>query len=157
MDIADVCALVISAFSLIISLYNAIVPNLSKINVSIRYEQKYKYHETGRSFNPSCFIIVKSFSKRTKYIQSVYVFYKFSMKSKYNAKFLISDEIFTVEPQQIIKIPFIPPKGIFEGGPNLKTKVYAAVIDSSGKVWESHDFVTIGYLQELSVYTRRLS
>ena len=51
MDIADLCAIIFSALSLIISLYNVIVQNLSKISVNIRFIRGVKHHEDGDSLN----------------------------------------------------------------------------------------------------------
>lgn len=157
MDIVDFCTIIISAVSMAISLYSAIVSNSSKIKVSIRFIRDItpydNFYSKGYSLKPSCYIFLNNLSKQTKYIQSVYIKYQLTRKSKYEATFMITEDIFSIEPQQIIKLPISISEDIFQKNLSYQTPVYAVAIDSFEKKWVSHDFITIGLLYTLYTYT----
>lgn len=144
-------AIILSTLSFFISLYNAISPHITKIKVSVLFDNKKLYNETGYSLTSSCHVAIRNLSQKTKYIQSVYMKYRYTSKSRKYGTFLVTDELLAIEPQEMIRIPIKIDKNTFLKEQNNSTRVYAIAVDSLGKKWASSDSLPVAVLLRLTL------
>lgn len=148
----DTYAAIATIIATIIAVLTFLSSRQSKIRVNICYNNNKEYYEIGYSLRPSCDIVIKNLSSSTKYIQSVYMKYKYTPRSKKEGKFLVSNEPLAIEPQAMTKISVTPDSSTFLKGQNRLTRVYAVAVDALGKEWVSLDSITVEMLQRITVY-----
>lgn len=153
----DYYAILISTLSLFASFYNILSPKITKIKVGIECICT-EHVKTGEGYiesncATSYYITIRNFSQKTKYIQQIYMKYKYSQKGRAKGKFLITDELLVIKPQEKIRTQVKICDNIFLKGQDNSTRVYAIAVDTLDHEWTSSDFVTVGMLRKTLICT----